>query len=110
MMESMNEVEDAALVDSFFLPGGILDPDDVDEEREDDAEDRMTAYVPFSFQRSRAPLHNPWETPPAFSHPWNERAEPPAVGGSDEGGLIGNGSCEPARMLTGPLHESGALH
>ena len=51
------EEEDAALVDSFFLPGGILDPDD-DEDDEDEVPGIHPAFA-NSKEVSRVPS-NPW--------------------------------------------------
>jgi hypothetical protein len=52
-----DEDEDAALVDSFFLPGGILDPD-VDE---DDEELPGGIASPFETEPRRVPS-NPWSS------------------------------------------------
>jgi hypothetical protein len=52
-----DEDEDAALVDSFFLPGGILDPD-VEEENE--LPSRIAS--PFKTEPRRVPS-NPWSNP-----------------------------------------------
>ena len=109
----MNKEEEAALVDSYFLPGGILDPDE--EQQQDDSKER-SAHVPFSFPQSGVPLQNPWAS---VSRQWSELAQPPsmvgkqlahpAVGENDADGRIERSFSDLARIFGGPLHESDTL-
>jgi hypothetical protein len=82
--DPMNEgEEDAALVDSFFLPGGILDPDNEEEETQ------LPNITPFA-NISRVPS-NPWsdgynDNTPEES---NNSTEEPAVPSSPQHLILG---------------------
>ncbi len=122
-------------MDSFFLPGGILDP----EEEEDGAPEETTNEVPSLW--GGAPPENPWaiETRPSeLQSAWNSETCPagsataspaaiigpavpvaadptlsqPTVRVNDNLGApgpIGNASYEPPSFAPGPLHSSDRL-
>ena len=130
----MNDEEEAAFVDSFFLPGGILDLED-DEDGDHVPKECTTKDASFKWDTD-GPPENPWANEAQQRNDCNaERGEPaptaamagimssPLLGGdgmlsrpaiNDNNGLsesitIGNASFEPTRIALGPLHESPLL-
>lgn len=119
----MDDEEEAAFVDSFFLPGGILDP----EEEEHEAPEEPTNQE--SSLWSGAPPENPWanETRPPLQeeeHVWDtaipSQLHQPDVAMALPHGInannslrvsdpIGNPSYDPNVLAPGPLHGSALM-
>lgn len=110
---AMNEQEEAAFVDSFFLPDGIL------EEEEEEVNEQ-----PSSSLWSGAPPENPWANEVPLQTSWNtpqQQEEPsllqmsmrateimPLSSNNNLGshGIIGNASYESNEFVSRPLHGS----
>lgn len=129
-----DEEEESALVNAFFLPGGILDPseydgvDDEEENNEKPEQQERTDQAPFPFQTNdgHGPLpENPWANSTqeiAQEHSWEKGDVPPALVrdladepqgtrvsenlASSSVGQIGESACIQKPVYTVPQHES----
>ena len=106
-MSANNEIQDAALVDSFFLPGGILDPasynEDEGNQREEEEAINGAERRPFSFAqplKNAVPTDNPWAMYPVSNQQTNEPTTlPTPPQGTNKLGLGVEGSL-PKRSAT----------